>query len=73
MTNVMDEFPDLKDKSIAELHSIYNSLKGDGPTRELTDDSLKTLLAISRVLRGRATAPTSKSTKKAPPPGLDAL
>lgn len=74
MSNVMEEFPELNDKTQPELYARYQQLKGDGPTRELDDETLKELLAISRVLRKRATAPTTKTAaKKAPPPGLDAL
>lgn len=75
MTDVMDEFPHLNDKTLPELHSRYQALKGDGPSQQLSDATLKELLAISRVLRKRSSAPTAKVAvgKKAPPPSLDAL
>lgn len=71
--NVMDEFPDLNALTLPELHAKYQSLKGDGPSRELSDDDLKQLLAIARVLRRRASAPTSKTSTKKIAPSLDAL
>lgn len=74
MTDVMDEFPHLNDKTLPELHARYQTLKGEGPSQQLSDEVLKELLAISRVLRKRAAAPTAKtSSKKAAAPTLDAL
>lgn len=75
MSNVMDEFPNLKDKTLGELHQRYNQLKDgprDGPNGGLSDVVLQELVAIARVLRGRASAPAAKASKRVTPT-LDAL
>ena len=77
MSDAMDDFPHLKDKTLGELHSRYQTLKEGpktGPNGTLSDDVLIELIAIARVLRKRASAPTTKTTKaKASSPSLDAL
>lgn len=76
MVDVMDEFPHHQNKSLGDLHQRYEQLKNgprDGPNNGLSDDVLMELLAISRILRKRSSAPAAKKSTKAPPPTLDAL
>ncbi len=72
MPDVMESFTHLKDKSLGELHSRYQEVKNSAPVDKLSDEALQELIAINRILRGRSSAPTSKSTR-APAPSLDAL
>ena len=73
MTDVMDEFTHLKNASIGELNSRYQLLKTSAPVSELSDDTLKELMAIARILRGRTSAPTAKKSSSKIAPSLDAL
>lgn len=72
MTDVMDEFQHLNAMSIGELHSRRQELIGSGPTSQLSDDTLRELLAIARILRRRSVAPAAKKATKTVP-SLDAL
>lgn len=77
MSDVMSEFPHLQDKTLGELHQRYQYLKEGprtGPNNGLSDEVLQELIAISRVLRKRSSAPQPKAaSKKAAAPSLDAL
>lgn len=73
MTDVMDEFfPLLEGKTLGELHSRRQELIGNGPTSQLSDNTLRELLAIARILRKRSSAPAPKKSTKIIP-SLDAL
>jgi hypothetical protein len=76
MSDIMHEFPHLAAKTLGELHHRYQQLKEGpktGPNNGLSDDVLQELIAISRVLRKRSSAPVAKTSKKAAAPTLDAL
>lgn len=73
MTDVMDDFPHLNDKSLGELHSRRQELIGSGPVTHLSDDTLRELLALARILRRRSSVPTSKTKSAKITPSLDAL
>lgn len=78
MTDVMDEFRHLDGMSQTQLFERRTALIGLAPSgdyKQLTDEALQELVAISRVLR-RKTSPTAKpaSAKKGGlVPTLDSL
>lgn len=73
MPNIMDDFTHLDGLSIPELHGKYQMLKGEGPSTQLSDEVLQELLAITRILRKRSTAPQAKKSSAKIAPSLDAL
>lgn len=74
MTDIMDQFSHLTNKTQMELMQRYDDLKSSAPMDKLPDEVLQELLAINRILRGRATAPKTKSgSRAAPAPSLGQL
>lgn len=73
MPNVVEEFPHLNDLTQDQLYQRRTSLIGSAPQgdyKQLTDDALKELVVIARVLRRRTSAPTSAGKKVAPSLGM---
>lgn len=74
MPDFMDQFKHLNDKTQGELLARYQDLKASGAPKDLSDETLQEMLAITRILRGRSAAPTSKKpSARAVAPSLDAL
>lgn len=62
MSDVMQDYPHLNDLSQPALHQRYQQLKERKHplTGAIDDDTLKELIVLARILRGRASAPTAK-------------
>lgn len=75
MPDAMDEFRHLNDKTLGELHSRYQEIKSSAAPKDLSDSQLMELLAINRILRGRAALPSSKkaASSRSSAPSLDSL
>jgi len=78
MSNVMDDFLHLNDCTAVQLFERRSTLIGqapDGNFKLLSDDSLRELVAIARILRKKVSpAATRTSTPRKPlVPTLDSL
>lgn len=73
MPDVMDLFPHLSEWETPRLHARYTELAGD-KTKRKSDDELRELVCLSRILRTRAsTANTAPKREKALAPTTDML
>lgn len=76
MPNIMIDYEHLNSWDEPKLLGRQQDLKSaaaNGNFSSLSDETLQELLAISRVLRKRTTAPKAASSKRAPAPSLDSL
>lgn len=75
MSDVMQEFTHLQGLDHTALLSRRQTILSASPDmKQLSDEALQELVAIARILRKRATAPTAKpSSRRAAAPSLDAL
>jgi hypothetical protein len=79
MSNAMDEFAHLNDLTAVQLFERRSNLIGqapDGNFKLLTDDNLRELVAIARILRKKvspAAAAKNAAARKPMVPSLDSL
>lgn len=65
MTEVRDLYPEMDAKDLPWLHNRLEELKGSAANyKELSDDALYEIMAITRSLRKRASAPGSGGPRK---------
>ena len=76
MTNVMDAFGHLDTMTQPQLFERRSNLVSAAPSgdyRQLTDEALQELVAISRVLRRKASTIPPRARKGAFVPSLDSI
>ena len=76
MTNVMDAFGHLDTMTQPQLFERRSNLVSAAPSgdyRQLTDEALQELVAISRVLRRKAASPATRARKGTFVPSLDSI
>ena len=62
MTDFMEEFRGHNDLSVPQIHQRYQQIKiATDAAGKLTDDQLRELCALARILRKRSSAPTAKT------------
>ncbi len=66
MTEVRDIYPEIEKLELHELHAKKDSIlaRGAGNYKDLDDDSLAELVAVTRALRKRAAAPGTGGPRK---------
>ena len=78
MSNVMDEFAHLNDCTPVQLFERRSTLIGEAPNgnfKLLSDNSLRELVAIARILRKKVSPAATRTTTSRKPlvPTLDSL
>lgn len=67
MTDLMDRFKGLQEKTVPELHIRMSEIKGSSAPEELSDEKLQELVCIMRVLRSKSSVGAPARVKRAPP------